>query len=119
VLPGYADEHVPAALVAGLKLRGMNVETVQDRGRRGADDDELLAEALQRECLWLTTDIDFLALASTKSAAGHEFAPILFWPQQARGVRELIAAILQLAARTSTLLSARECSTCNMPDMEH
>jgi hypothetical protein len=47
--------------------------------------------------MWLTTDTDFLAIAATKSATGHEFAPILFWPQQARGVRELIAAILQLA----------------------
>jgi len=47
VLRAYADEHVHAAIVQALRARGMDVVTVQDRGREGTDDAELLAEALR------------------------------------------------------------------------
>ena len=46
MLKVYADEHVIAPLVEALRKRGMDVVTVQERGREGANDAELLAEAL-------------------------------------------------------------------------
>ncbi len=63
MLKVYADEHVIAPLVEALRKRGMDVVTVQERGREGADDTELLAEALHEQRIMLTNDQDFLVLA--------------------------------------------------------
>lgn len=34
MLSGFADEHVKAAIVDGLRLRGMDVVTAHERGQR-------------------------------------------------------------------------------------
>jgi hypothetical protein len=97
VLRAYADEHVHSAIVQALRTRGMDVVTVQDRGRQGTDDAELLAEALRGERVMLTNDTDFLALASRCARRGETFAPIFFWPQNRRGVGEIVRRILREA----------------------
>ena len=98
MLRAYADVHVVFAIVQALRRRGMDVVTVQDRGRDEADDDELLAEALADQRVMLTNDTDFLALAAYHSARGETFAPIYFWPQQGRPVGEMVRRVLREAA---------------------
>jgi hypothetical protein len=39
------DEHVPRAITEGLKIRGIDVLTVQEDGLRGISDKELLDRA--------------------------------------------------------------------------
>ena len=73
----YADEHVPSAVTAGLRLRGINVVTVQDAGMQGADDEEHLDLALAEGRVVITQDVDFLNLA----ALGHTHAGIVYAPQ--------------------------------------
>jgi len=99
MLKGYADEHVPFAIVQALRARGMDVATVQQRGREGAQDAELLAEALGDERVMLTSDSDFLALAAAHSARTQTFAPIFFWPQRRRRVGDVVRSILREASR--------------------
>ena len=95
----YADEHVIAPLVEALRKRGMDVITVQERGREGADDAELSAEALHEQRIMLTNDQDFLVLASQHAARGDTFAPIFFWPQQQRQIGQLICRIIRVASQ--------------------
>jgi len=98
MLKAYADENVIAPLVEALRRRGMDVVTVQERGRREADDAELLDEALLDERLMLTNDTDFLAIASDRASRGESFAPIIYWPQQQRRIGDLVQALIALAS---------------------
>ncbi|NUQ60931.1 MAG: DUF5615 family PIN-like protein [Pirellulales bacterium] len=98
MLKGYADVHVVFAIVEALRRRGMDVDTVQDRGRDEAEDAELLAEALASQRVMLTNDTDFLALAASHAARGETFAPIYFWPQQGRPIGEMVRRVLREAA---------------------
>ena len=99
MLKVYADEHVIAPLVEALRKRGMDVVTVQERGREGADDAALLAEAFHEQRIMLTNDQDFLVLAAQHAARGNAFAPIFFWPQQQRQIGELIRRIIRAASQ--------------------
>jgi hypothetical protein len=82
MLPGYADEHVHQGITAGLRLRGMDVVTAQERGQRNTDDEILLATATGEGRLMLTNDVDFLRLHNEWMTAGKTHAGIVFWPQR-------------------------------------
>jgi predicted nuclease of predicted toxin-antitoxin system len=94
VLKGYADEHVNAAIVRALRLREMDVVTVQERQGEGTDDPDVLAEALRDERVLLTCDEDFLVLAAEYTNQGRVFAPIFYWPQSERRVGTIMRSIL-------------------------
>ncbi|HLC15663.1 MAG TPA: DUF5615 family PIN-like protein [Thermodesulfovibrionia bacterium] len=77
----YTDEHVAKAVIGGLRQRGVNVLTVPEANRLGADDEEHLAFALAEGRVIFTQDNDFLRLASSGNAhAGivyaHQHTPI-------------------------------------------
>lgn len=99
MLNAYADEHVAFPGVQALRQRGMDVVTVQQRGREGTNDAELLDEALRDRRIMLTNDQDFLVLAAERAAAGQPFAPIFFWPQQRRSVGRVMRVIICEASR--------------------
>jgi hypothetical protein len=94
VLKAYADENVSFAVVQSLRKRGMDVITVSDRNRQGADDASLLAESLANQRILLTNDQDFLSLAASAASQRVEFAPIFYWPQQQRRVGVLVNRII-------------------------
>jgi len=100
VLKAYADEHVLAQELLALRKRGMDVVAVQERGREGVDDADLLAEALKDQRVMITNDQDFLVLAAEHNKRGELFAPILFWPQQRRRVGEIVRSIIREVSRT-------------------
>lgn len=100
MLKAYADEHVASAVVEALRRRGMDVVTVQDHGRRGARDSELLDEAFGEQRVMLTNDTDFLALAKQRSGQGRSFAPIFYWPQRRQeSVGDLAGRVINEASR--------------------
>ena len=74
----YADEHVASAVATGLRLRRVDVLTVQQAGLAGADDETHLEFALARSRVVFTQDADFLRLA----AEGRPHAGIVYAPQQ-------------------------------------
>jgi hypothetical protein len=102
VLKGYADHHVVFAIVQALCTRGMDVMTAADRSQQEADDAELLADALANQRVMLTNDTDFLALTAEHARCGEVFAPILFWPQQQRGIGEIMRKIIHEATLHSS-----------------
>ena len=77
----------------------MDIVTVQDRGRQGADDAELLSSAFSEQRVMLTNDHDFLVLAADRAAKRQTFAPIFFWPQQQRSIGHLVRSIIREAKR--------------------
>ncbi len=98
MLKAYADEHVPLAIVRGLRIRGIDVSSVTELGRQGTDDDVLLGPATNEKRLMLTCDAEFLRCASVLYTENREFAPIVFGPQQERSIGHVIRAVIQLAA---------------------
>ena len=72
----YADEHVSRAIATGLRLRRVDVLTVQEAGLSGGDDEVHLAFALAEGRVIFTQDADFLRLAAqSRSHAGVVYAP--------------------------------------------
>jgi hypothetical protein len=98
VLPAYADENLDLAVVQALRGQGMDIVTVQERGRRGADDGDLLDEALSEKRLFLTNDQDLLSIAALRYRSSIPFAPICYWPQQRRKAGAIATTIVQLAS---------------------
>ena len=74
----YADEHVANAVAIGLRLRGVDILTVQQAGLGGAEDAVHLEFALAQTRVIFTQDTDFLHLA----AEGRRHAGIVYAPQQ-------------------------------------
>lgn len=103
ILSALADHNVADAIVAGLKLRGVDVLTARDLGLERAVDERLLTEATSLGRLLLTSDTDFLILAAKRQRLGFEFSGIVFWPQADRSVGEIVRA---MAAYAATTLSA-------------
>jgi hypothetical protein len=100
MLPAYADENVKSAVVHGLRQRGMDIVTAQERGQRQTDDETLLATATSEDRLLLTNDTDFLRIHAEWLATGRGHAGIVYWPQE-RPVGEAITRIHQYALLTS------------------
>lgn len=99
MLRGYADEHVKTAIIHGLRHRGMDLVTAQDRGQRQTDDEILLITATAEGRLILTNDTDFLRIHATWRAAGRDHSGIIFWPQD-RPIGEAIRRIHQYSLQT-------------------
>ena len=74
----YADEHVAIAVVTGLRLRRVDVVTVQQAGLAGGADALHLEFALVQARVIFTQDTDFLQLA----AQGQRHAGIVYARQQ-------------------------------------
>jgi len=81
----------------GLRLRGIDVTTVQDDGTVGGSDEDLLerAEALDR--VLFSQDQDLLRLAKAWRLEGRRFAGVIFAPQQRVTTGQLVKDLELLA----------------------
>lgn len=70
----YTDEHIPSAVVAGLRRRDIDVLTTAEAGMLGASDEAQLALATEQQRVMFTQDDDFLRL----HAQGIEHAGIVY-----------------------------------------
>lgn len=85
----YTDEHVPRAVVRGLRERGVDTLTVSEAGMLGASDEEHLAFARREGRVLFTQDDDFLRL----HAAGVEHAGIVY-ARQPTAIGEAIRGLV-------------------------
>jgi hypothetical protein len=99
MLMADADEHVKSAIVEGLRRRGMDVVTAQERRQRQTEDAVLLESATADGRLLLTNDTDFLRIHAEWMAAGREHSGIVYWPQ-GRTISEVIRRVHQYAINT-------------------
>jgi Domain of unknown function (DUF5615) len=86
----YFDEHVNAAITAGLRSRGVDVLTVQEDGMRSTDDRLILDRALAIGRVLFRQDRDFLIEAANRQHTGEAFAGIVFAKQEGVAIGKLI-----------------------------
>ena len=72
------DEHVQRATPEGLRARGIDVLTVQEDGRAGIEDPELLDRATELGRCLFTQDEDFKTEAARRQRAGEAFAGVIY-----------------------------------------
>ena len=74
----YMDVHVPSAITAGLRLRGVDVLTSQEDETRRLSDTELLDRATALRRLLFTRDEDLLREAAQRQERGETFAGVVY-----------------------------------------
>lgn len=74
----YMDEHVHRAITISLRLRGVDVLTAQDDGRRHVPDHVLLDRATELRRVLFSQDEDLLAEANQRQRAGIPFAGVVY-----------------------------------------
>jgi hypothetical protein len=74
----YMDEHVHRAITTSLRLRGVNVLTAQDDGRRHVPDHILLDRATELRRVLFSQDEDLLAEANHRQKEGIPFAGVVY-----------------------------------------
>lgn len=74
----YMDEHVHRAITIGLRLRGVDVLTAQDDGRRHTPDNVLLDRAKELGRVLFSQDEDLLAEANRRQQEGIPFAGLVY-----------------------------------------
>jgi predicted nuclease of predicted toxin-antitoxin system len=72
------DEHVPTAITSGLRLRDVDVITVQEDGRAGDEDAAVLQRASSLGRVVFTMDEDFFRETAKLQGAGVEFAGVVY-----------------------------------------
>ncbi|HVG00739.1 MAG TPA: DUF5615 family PIN-like protein [Chloroflexia bacterium] len=85
----YTDEHVPRAIVRGLRQRGADVLTVVEAGMLGSSDAEHMERARAEGRVIFTQDDDFLRMHN----AGVAHSGIVYAPQQA-SISEIIRGLM-------------------------
>ncbi len=97
----YMDEHVHRSITIGLRLRQIDVMTVQEDGRTGSRDAEILDRAMEIERILFTQDDDFLVEAQRRQAAGIDFSGIIYAHQLGISIGNCIRD-LELIAQITT-----------------
>ncbi len=84
------DEHVPRAITIGLRLRGIDILTVQEDGLTGMPDPILLDRATKLQRVLFSQDQDFLIEASRRQAKGVAFTGIIYASQLSVSIGECV-----------------------------
>ncbi len=91
----YLDEDVPEAIAVALRLRGYDVMTVSELGRKGHTDIEQIKYASSEDRTIFTHNIaDFCKIHSDITKRGHEHSGIIVSKQLPIGI--IIKALLSL-----------------------
>ena len=80
-LPLYMDENVHGAITIGLRLREIDVLTVQEDGYSGVDDIIILDRATTLKRLIFSQDKDFLIEANNRQVQGMGFVGVIYGHQ--------------------------------------
>ncbi len=78
----YMDEHVHRAITVGLRMRGVDVLTVQEDGFRNTPDSLILDRATELGRVLFSQDDDLLAEATRRQRMGQPFAGVIYAHQQ-------------------------------------
>jgi predicted nuclease of predicted toxin-antitoxin system len=74
----YMDEHVPRSITTGLRLRDVDILTVQEDGRTATPDPLILDRAFELKRVMFSQDQDFLIEANHRQAKGIPFAGVIY-----------------------------------------
>jgi hypothetical protein len=85
----YLDENLTPKIATQLKRRGINVVTVRDLGLLGDTDENHLERATRMEYVLVTSDTDFLIMASE----GIEHTGIIFGIQENNAIGDWVKGL--------------------------
>jgi len=102
----YMDEHVHRAITSGLRLRGVDVLTVQEDGLKGKDDDEIFDRATELQRVLFTQDDDFLVEANSRQQQSVYFPGVIYGHQMMVSIGEYIRD-LELIAKIGGICFSR------------
>ncbi|MBD2297325.1 DUF5615 family PIN-like protein [Nostoc sp. FACHB-87] len=74
----YIDENVHRGITIGLRMRGVDVLTVQEDQRTGFPDPLILDRATELERVLFSQDEDFLAEANRRQGEAIDFAGVIY-----------------------------------------
>ena len=72
------DENVPHQIAVGLRMRDIDVLTVQEDGRVGIPDPQVLERATQLQRVLFTRDDDLLLFARDRQQQGTLFYGVIY-----------------------------------------
>ena len=98
----YMDENVPRQILLGLRLRGVDVLSVQEDQRSGDPEPQVLARANKLQRVLFTRDDDFLAIANQLLQEGTNFIGIIYAARQIASIGVCVRD-LELIAKVSDL----------------
>ena len=98
--PLYLDVHVPTAIAAELRRRGVDVLTAQEDNTTELEDDDLLIRASSLGRLLFTQDIRFKALAEDWQRETRPFAGLVFGHQLHGSIGQYIRDLELIAKAT-------------------
>ena len=98
----YMEVHVPFAITAELRLRGVDVLTAQEDGAGKFDDPRLLDRALALGRVLVTQDQGFLREAAGHQMSGDKFAGVIFASQLDITIGQFVRD-LELIARVTDI----------------
>lgn len=98
----YLDEHVHRAVALGLRLRDVDVLTVQEDQRAGLTDPLVLDRAMELRRILFTQDDDFLIEANRRQAERIDFAGIVYAHQMNIAIGDCVRD-LEFIAKVATL----------------
>jgi len=86
----YMDHHVPAAVTAGLRKRGVDVLTAAEDSSARLQDDPLLDRATLLGRVLFSQDEDLLAIAHQRQQASRDFAGVVYAHQLAISIGQAV-----------------------------
>ena len=86
----YMDHHVPSAITAGLRKRGIDVLTAEVDGSATLDDEPLLDRATSLGRVLFSQDQDLLAIAHQWLQSGHDFGGVVYAHQLAISIGQAV-----------------------------
>ena len=93
----YMDVHVPFAITAGLRMRGLDVLTAQEDGAAELDDEVLLDRVTALGRIIFTRDVDFLAHARERQRTGVTFSGVVYAHQLKASIGQCVADLELIA----------------------
>lgn len=101
----YMDENVPRQITVGLRLRDIDVLTVQEDDRAGMADPEVIARATELQRVLFSRDDDLLALAHQRQREDIAFSGVVYAHPQRISIGDCVKD-LELIAKFTTLEDA-------------
>ena len=98
----YMDENVPRQITVGLRLRNIDVLTVQEDERAGMLDPQVLARATELQRVLFSRDDDLLSLAHQRQREGVDFPGVVYSHPQGISIGACVRE-LEIIAKASTL----------------
>ena len=95
------DEHVSRSITVGVRRRGLDVLTVQEDGRAGASDEQLLDRATEIGRVLFTQDHDLLVEANSRQKSELPFCGVIYGHQLILTIGEAVDD-LELVAKATT-----------------